>query len=623
MNIQLQICGIIMLAILLLIIIREKSLDLSSRRMYLLTLCLCMACLVMDILSVVAIVNAVQGLFPHTSTLVICKLYLLLLILQGYAGFNYASAEFFASGTHVLMRKIYLILFIAGCVAIAALPIEYYNEGDIVYTYGPSASATYALAFILLVSTIMIAIVSKGGTSKRRRRCIIIWQGAWICAAILQFLRPDFLIVGFGAAFGLVIVFAELENPHEGIDRITGQFTSNALYVYMRDLYRQNKTFSAMYINVDYNAGDFDLELEKAAMIRIANFLDSDKKTYVFHQSDNNFTVIYENEEKMQAGYKRAAEKINETVGLPIFFSYTLIPDSSIFKTADEFQQFQHYSDTRAHVGESMLVKESEVKEMRDYLKIRDTISFALANDRVEVFYQPIYSLKENRFTSAEALVRIRDEEGTLVMPGSFIPIAEENGLIITLGMEVLRQVCEFLSSGRPQELGIEYIDVNLSMAQFEHDNPASFVQQTISRYNIKPKQIILEITETADAARRQIILKNMDALISNGVRFALDDFGTGRSNLDYFVSMPVNMIKFDYFFTHWYFENEKARQVIEGTVGIIQKMGLSIVAEGVETEEQLNAMRDLGIEYIQGFFFSKPIPQDEFLEFLEKSLTA
>lgn len=609
-----------MLTIVLLTMAREKSLDLSSRRLFIRTMSLCIACLAMDILSVVAIVYATEGSFPVIPTMIICKLYLLLLIDQGYAAFLYVANEFFAEGTHRGLRRAYRWIFIIGSAAIAILPISYYCSGRIVYSYGPSTAATYTVAFILLVSTMIMAFASTDVISRRRQRCILIWQGCWMVAAALQFLMPELLVVGFAAAFGLVLVHAELENPHESVDRMTGQFTSNAMYVYMRERYREKQSFAVMYLYADYRAGDFDLELDKTAMLRIANFLDEDDRSYVFHQTENSYAVIYKNEGEMRYGYERAVSDIEAAVGMPIDFNYTLIPDSSVFQSVDEFQQFQHYNERNVSNGETIVIREDQANEMRDYLMIRDKVTWALNNNRVEVFYQPIYDLEKHRFTSAEALVRLRDDDEELVMPGSFIPIAEENGLIVPLGTEVFRQVSEFLSTGKPQRLGIEHMEVNLSMAQFDEDNPATFVEQIMSRYQVDPREINLEITETADSGRRQNVLKNMETLIDKGITFSLDDFGTGRSNLDYFVSMPVQLVKFDYKFTNWYFENEKARSIIKGTVDIIRNMGLPIVAEGVETEQQLYAMKALGVTYIQGFYFSRPLPAGEFLRFLSEN---
>ena len=185
-------------------------------------------------------------------------------------------------------------------------------------------------------------------------------------------------------------------------------------------------------------------------------------------------------------------------------------------------------------------------------------------------------------------------------------------------GDYVIDEVCRFIGSQDFEELGLEYIEINLSVAQCIESNLSEKITHSMRKYGVRPEQVNLEITETADAATRQAVLTNMDVLIRKGMSFSLDDFGTGRSNLDYFITMPVNIIKFDYRFTHWYFENEKARDVIKGTVEIIKKIGLPIVAEGVETDEHLQAMRSLGVDYIQGFYFSKPIPEEEFVRFLK-----
>ncbi len=131
---------------------------------------------------------------------------------------------------------------------------------------------------------------------------------------------------------------------------------------------------------------------------------------------------------------------------------------------------------------------------------------------------------------------------------------------------------------------------------------------------------INLEITESSALNKRDILLNNMDRLIKSGVSFAIDDFGTGESNLNYIVDMPVDIIKIDYTMTQSYFKSERARIVMNATVKLIKDLGLRIVAEGVETKEQLEAMKKIGIDYIQGFYFSKPLPYSEFIGFIEKN---
>lgn len=244
-------------------------------------------------------------------------------------------------------------------------------------------------------------------------------------------------------------------------------------------------------------------------------------------------------------------------------------------------------------------------------------ISSALKYDRIEVFYQPIFSTKENRFTSAEALCRIYNENGDFIPPARFIEVAEKNGMILKLGERVFEKVCQFLQSGMPQQLGIKYIEVNLSVVQCSYELLSQQFIHIMEEYQIDPSQINLEITETGSVSTRKIMLENMQKLINYGVQFSLDDFGTGNSNLNYIVDMPVNIVKFDRSMTNSYFNNGKAKYVMDAAMHMIHGMELQIVSEGIETEEQLDTMKELDISYIQGYYFSKPLPQEEFLNFL------
>ena len=620
LNIELQCCGLAMLIVLLLLYVREKNLDIFSRRLFFRALISCIICISLDILSIIAIYGAVYGSFPSFATQAVCKLYIISLIAQSYQGFLYAAGEFFAVNTHRNLKIAFAGWTILGCALTAVLPINYFMDGRVVYSSGPSTIATYITVFVLIISTIVMAFLRTSHSSSRRRRAILLWQGIWLLAAALQFIFPKLLLVGFAAAFGMLMIYAELENPHEGIDRMTGQYTANALMAYIRDRYARFINFSSMHIRVEYRTQNVDMDTEKTVMLRISKFLNKRRDAYVFRQSDNEFVIVYKSPEHMNEDYDRLAMKSDKIIGIPVELRYVLMPNSRLLNSADEYFHFHHYLDSASEDRECIIANRSIVDEVHRYSEVRDMIRSALDDGRVEVYYQPIYNVARRRFTAAEALVRIRDKDGTIIPPAKFIPIAEQNGLIVPLGMEVFRQVCEFLYSGAPQKLGVEYIEINLSVAQFDNENPAAFVKSVIEEFKVEPKWINLEITETASNSGKQVVLKNMNKLIESGVKFSLDDFGTGRSNLDYFVDMPVEIIKFDYSFTQGYFKSNKAKYVMESVVNIMHKLGLAIVSEGVETTEQLAAMCNLGVNYIQGFYFSKPIPKGEFLKFLEKN---
>ena len=185
------------------------------------------------------------------------------------------------------------------------------------------------------------------------------------------------------------------------------------------------------------------------------------------------------------------------------------------------------------------------------------------------------------------------------------------------MGETVFRKVCRFLSENSIDKYGIKYIEVNLSMVQCAYSHLAKDYIAIMEEYGINSDRINLEITESASTSAKKVLLENMKELMKYGVNFSLDDFGTGQSNLDYIADMPVEIVKFDKGMTNAYFESGKTKYIMDAATNMIKGMNLKIVSEGIETEEQYKVMKEMGINYIQGYYFSKPLPEKEFLEFI------
>lgn len=300
---------------------------------------------------------------------------------------------------------------------------------------------------------------------------------------------------------------------------------------------------------------------------------------------------------------------------------FVLLPDTAVVNSADEVLRVFNYlkienlnlNSTQVSYVNQMILDNLRSDESR-YQMILD----ALEDDRVEVFFQPIYSNTHQRFISAEALVRIRDREGSIIPPGQFIPIAENSGLILPLGERVFEKTCEFIRDSRVLEYGLEYIEINLSVVQCEQWNLASHYLEIMKKYGIDPWRINLEITETGSVESKNVLLDNMRELIQEGVSFSLDDFGNGQSNLDYMIDMPVSVMKLDMNMTKAYFKDLKAQYVVQATIKLAHDLDLLVVAEGVETQEEFDEMRRLGVDDIQGYFFSKPLEAAAFITFLK-----
>lgn len=260
-----------------------------------------------------------------------------------------------------------------------------------------------------------------------------------------------------------------------------------------------------------------------------------------------------------------------------------------------------------ASVAEEMYAEDALIKKVDE----------AVQADRVQVYFQPIYAVDGKTFTSAEALVRMYDEAGQQLPVFESIRASEESGLIYRIGEIVFDKVCQMIREERIERHGIRYIEVNLSVAQCADEKLAENYIHIMERYGIDPAYINLEITESATVEAKQTLLANMEKLMAYGVSFSLDDFGTGQSNLNYIMEMPVQIVKFDREMTLAYFESTRGKFVMRAAVNMIHDMGLRIVSEGIETETQLLEMEKLGIDYIQGFYFSKPLPVRQFVDFM------
>ena len=243
----------------------------------------------------------------------------------------------------------------------------------------------------------------------------------------------------------------------------------------------------------------------------------------------------------------------------------------------------------------------------------------AVRNRRFEVYYQPIYSVQKKRYCSAEALIRLQDDRMGYISPEEFVPLAERHGLIIEMGTFVFREVCRFITHNRLWEHGIEYIDVNLSVVQCMQEHLHAQLLAIMADYHLPYHCINLEITETAAVLSTESLHNNMTRLMEKGVNFSLDDFGTGFSNTASIIKYPFHTIKLDKSMLWSSTESEKAMWALEYMIAMIKSMQMELVCEGVETQAQAEMLERMGCDYFQGYFFSKPVNAETFLELLLK----
>ena len=237
------------------------------------------------------------------------------------------------------------------------------------------------------------------------------------------------------------------------------------------------------------------------------------------------------------------------------------------------------------------------------------TMQQAVAQGGFQVWYQPIYSRELGRFASAEALLRLTDDQGRWVPPDEFIPLAERTGLMDALSRTVLEETCRLLGqSGAP---GLEHVTVNLSGEQLRPDLPRC-LSQFLHRYGVQPRRLKLEITERQLLEDTGYVRELMEQLAGEKLRFYLDDFGTGYSNLSCALDLPFEGIKLDRSLMSGVTDDPRRRQMAQTLIPLFHSLGLTVVAEGIEAEDQARQVLAWGADCIQGFYYARPMPGEE-----------
>ena len=223
---------------------------------------------------------------------------------------------------------------------------------------------------------------------------------------------------------------------------------------------------------------------------------------------------------------------------------------------------------------------------------------------------------KSRKIVAAEALARLKDKDMGIIPPVEFIEMAEENGYIEKLGAQVLNKVCEFIEENNIEQYGIEWINVNLSPIQCQNKNLINEINEIINKHNVKESLIHFEITEES-MIDKPTLKYQIASLLSNGYKISLDDFGTGFSNFYSIKAYDFSNIKLDMTLVNDHFLNKD--NLLPGIIKIFKERDLSITAEGIETNEMADEFEQIGANYLQGYYCSKPIPIESFLKLLKE----
>lgn len=291
--------------------------------------------------------------------------------------------------------------------------------------------------------------------------------------------------------------------------------------------------------------------------------------------------------------------------------------------TADLLERHADFAVYRAKAaGEGYCIFSPAMsQEASEALEIEEALSVALEKNYLRLAYQPLYA-QDGELTGFEALLRFHHPRLGNIAPSRFIPVAEDTRLIVPIGNWVLREACRQLKTWQQAGLPHVRMAVNISALQFARDDFADMVASVFTECRLNPENLILELTESVVMEDYAAVVRQMNLLRQCGVHIAMDDFGTGYSSLSYIHRIPVDVLKIDRSFIERLADPEGTRPIVEAVIAMAKHLGLHVVAEGVETQEQQDILQQAGCQGFQGFLFARPLPPDEAESCLKASRT-
>jgi len=542
-----------------------------------------------------------------------------------------------------LRNRTYVLLLFAPFVLMLILLIinafngsVFYYDENLVYRRGPLIIWFYVIAAYYCVMVFLELLAVKNLIEFKHFFELLIFIPCNVLAAAIQMKNSSLHIDLFVTAIIFIVISIGVQRPEVFIDYRSNTLSYNAFNNQMRKIYNLGEPTSllvfkfANHRSINSSVG-FD---SYTVLIRTLaeKFFEKDRRfestASLFYVDNGTFVISADTKHEarlLKLGYEmldftRSPINLgNLEVMLEPYMCYLRFPVD--INTVESLVSF--ISDIEIKINrENELVNLAEISVTNDFKMRNDMdaiIKRGIMKNGFKMYYQPIYSIKDKKYISAEALIRLIDREYGYVSPALFIPVSEKSGAIHQIGDFVFKDVCRFIASDKFKDLGVQYIELNLSVAQCIETDLITKFNMILIHSGVKSSQINLEITETAVDYDPAITDKNINALSDMGFSFSLDDYGTGYSNIKRVVSLPLDIVKLDKTLVDE-IDDPQMWIVITNTVKLLKNMNKKILVEGVENERVFNKFAELGCDYIQGFYFCKPLPEDEFVEFIRKN---
>lgn len=526
-----------------------------------------------------------------------------------------------------IVQTIYFIIVV---INIKTGWIFYYDPVD-GYIRGPAKNITYILSALYGLTIVITVLIQRRFLARRIFWVFIIYPFISLCFVAIQFFFPKLLLTGVASFTSVLFAYMTIQSYIMEVNIQTGLMTESRLRKRLSHL-RKNGVLYVMTIeNINMIQSSLDNselkqmylhlgEIFMTAFPRSAYILSINRLAAIGRSMDD----VQQKSKKVNADIQKLCSDINSIIPIPI----------ESYSAAIEFSKGENDYDSMMDLINTILVraKTSQLKklqicdesvfvdrERKRYIYRILKRELTLESEQFQVWFQPIYSLQNKKFEYMEALSRLKNTELGDIPPQEFVQVAENRGLIEMLGFVSFEKVCKFISDNRET---VNAVSINFSVYQMMNPRIVENVLSTIDRFSLSPSNIIMEITESIFIDNYDLVMKHMVELSRAGVKFYLDDFGTGYSNLTNVISLPFSTIKMDRSLVLAMEEGQKGVSLFFDLVSTFKGVGFKILVEGVETNNQNYLVERAGVDYIQGFLYSRPLPPHECVELLKRTET-
>src|SRR5574344_1925313 len=489
--------------------------------------------------------------------------------------------------------------------------VMYFNENN-EYCHGPGMTVLYIFSVGSMIIGLYMIIRSKIKLDFSKRSVAVFYTVATCTATIIQYFHPHLLLIGFSCTISLFLTYLTIQNPLAFLDLNAGTYNRNAFNELVSARIDSRKRYSLIMLNLSnvdklkelfgIENGYYILRQYTKQICTVCN------DSYLFHLFGNCYTFLCKSEEEFLKKENALLSFIQQTplvdtgmharnkIEYPLSTNISTIKiDHSWYTNTNSPLSIDDVVDTMKYVISSDISKSTSTihsidpatfSNYKEKVIIQKAIRAAIDTNSFEVHLQPIYDLRTKTFTSAESLLRLKGLDESYIKPSLFIPEAERNGDILKIGDIALRKTCEYIQKTNLLSLGIQKININLSMLQCMQEGIVNHFITIIDHYNIPRDCIRFEITESMVAQDEARLEKMISEMTKFGITFALDDYGTGYSNTARIMHFQFTEIKFDKSIIDAFQEKTSYALSLKHLFSMGKERNMLVLAEGVETKE-------------------------------------